>query len=89
MLPSLIAVAIVIGLVGWTAALVDLINATDMESTARIILALAVLITPPLGILLWMGVRGGRAGALAAVAIALFALLVGASIAAVAMRGVS
>ncbi len=87
MVVSLLAVVIVLVLVGWTAALVDLIHATEMESTGRLILALAVLIAPPLGILLWMGVRGGRAGALVAFGIGLFALLVGITVAAAAMPG--
>ena len=47
-------------------ALVDLVNATDMEQGGRLIVAGALILLPPLGVLLWMSVRLGRAGVLLA-----------------------
>lgn len=59
-------------------ALVDLIRATDMELGARMILAAALILVPPLGLLLWLFVRAGRTGAVlgaTVIAAALFVLV--------------
>ncbi len=53
----------------WVVAILDLIRATDMDPTGRMILALVLIFAAPIGILIWLGVRGGPAGAALAVAI--------------------
>ena len=44
---------ILAGFVLWLVAVADLIRATEMEQTARIILAAVLLLAPPVGVLLW------------------------------------
>jgi cytochrome bd-type quinol oxidase subunit 2 len=66
---AVIAMAVLIGLAVWVYAVVDLINATEMEQTGRLILAAVVIVAAPIGVLIWMGVRGGRVGALVAMSI--------------------
>lgn len=55
-------VVIVLGLV--LLALLDLVRATDMDPIARVIVAAALILAAPLGLLLWLFVRGGRVGAI-------------------------
>lgn len=43
-------------------ALVDLVRATDMDPVARVIVAAALILAAPVGLLLWLFVRGGRPG---------------------------
>ncbi|HXA28885.1 MAG TPA: hypothetical protein VN193_09070 [Candidatus Angelobacter sp.] len=66
---AVIATLVLVGFMLWVAALLDLIRATDMDPTARMILAIAVIFAAPLGVLLWLFVRGGRLGALVAVSV--------------------
>lgn len=73
---AVLLTAILLGALVWVFAVVDLINATEMEQTGRLILAGAVIVVPPLGLLIWMGVRGGRVGALAAACIAMIVFAV-------------
>ena len=87
MLAALIATLIVVGLMAWVTAVLDLIRATDMEPTGRLILAAVVIFAAPIGILLWLAVRGGRVGALVAVSIGALTVGLVISIAAAAMPG--
>jgi len=76
MLTALVAFGLL--LVGlWIVAILDLIRATNMDPTGRMILALVLIFVAPIGILLWLGVRGGPMGAVLAVA---FGVLVSAVI---------
>jgi len=50
-------------------ALVDLVNATDMELAGRLIVAGALIVFPPMGLLVWMAVRLGRGGLVLATAL--------------------
>jgi hypothetical protein len=79
---SVIPTVIVVGLIFWVMAVLDLIRATDMEPTGRLILAAVVIFAAPIGVLLWMGIRGGRLGALAAVSIGTVAIGLAISVAA-------
>jgi hypothetical protein len=55
-------------------ALLDVVRATDLDPTARIIMALALLVVPPIGLLVWLVLRFGRPGVF--IATGLFALSV-------------
>jgi len=44
-------------------ALLDLVRATEMDMGARAIVAAALIFVAPIGLLLWLFVRGGRTGA--------------------------
>ena len=43
-------------------ALLDVVRATDLDSAARIVLGIAVILVAPVGILVWMVLRLGRSG---------------------------
>lgn len=55
-------------------ALLDVVRATELDPTTRLVLALALILMPPIGLLVWLVVRLGRAGVL--VATGLFAVAV-------------
>jgi hypothetical protein len=69
-------------------ALLDLVRATDMDMGARAIVAAALIFAAPLGLLLWLFVRGGRTGALVAAAMVAVALFVVLGVAVTSNRGV-
>jgi cytochrome bd-type quinol oxidase subunit 2 len=85
MLSATVASLVVVGLIVWVTAVLDLIRATDMEQTGRLILAAVVIFAAPIGILLWLAVRGGRVGGLVAVSIGALAVGIVISLAAAAM----
>ncbi|HEV7678685.1 MAG TPA: hypothetical protein VGQ42_08965 [Candidatus Dormibacteraeota bacterium] len=60
----------------WVVAIVDLVRATEMEPIGRLILAAVLIFVAPIGVLVWIGVRGGRAGVLAVTAMTAVALAV-------------
>jgi cytochrome bd-type quinol oxidase subunit 2 len=68
-----------LALVGlWIVALADVIRADDMEQTGRLILAAVLLFAAPIGVLIWLVVRAGRAGrVLAAAMVAVSVVVVG------------
>jgi len=59
---DLFLLVLLAGLLLWLVAIVDLIQATDMDTTARLILAAALILFAPVGVLLWLIVRKGRVG---------------------------
>jgi hypothetical protein len=86
---ALLIVAALAFLTLWVVAVSDVIRATEMEPLGRGILAAVVILTGPLGLVVWLVVRQGRAGVLLATALgaATAAILIG--IAVVGSRGPS
>jgi putative effector of murein hydrolase LrgA (UPF0299 family) len=76
MLSELIVLTIVVSLALWVTAIVDVIRATEMEPIGRLILAALLIFLAPVGVLVWVGMRGGRFGMLAATAVATVAVAV-------------
>jgi 4-amino-4-deoxy-L-arabinose transferase-like glycosyltransferase len=80
MFAAIVAMVLVLLLV-WIVALVDVVRAAEMDQTSRLILAAVLLFAAPLGVLVWMVVRGGRIGAVAAAAVAAVTVFVVAGVA--------
>ena len=74
MFAELIVLTIVVSLALWVTAIVDVIRAAEMEPVGRLILAALLIFLAPVGVLVWMGMRGGRFGVLAATAVATVAV---------------
>jgi hypothetical protein len=59
------------------AALSDIVRASDLDDTTRLILAIAVVVLPPIGLLVWMVVRLGRTGVFITTAICVLVVVLG------------
>ncbi|MEA2647353.1 MAG: hypothetical protein QOE92_2436 [Chloroflexota bacterium] len=68
----------------WIAALLDLARATEMDLGTRIIVALALILLPPIGLVVWLILRAPRRPRLALIVAGIvFLLLAGSTIATV------
>jgi hypothetical protein len=59
---EVLLLVILAGFMLWLIAVVDLIKATDMDMGGRLIIAGALLLFPPIGVLLWLLARQGKLG---------------------------
>jgi hypothetical protein len=73
---ELLVLVLAAGLLLWIVAIVDLINAREMEPGGRFILAAVVVFVPPLGLLLWLLVRQGRFGLVLATMLTVVGLVI-------------
>jgi hypothetical protein len=89
MITTAVLFIVLVGAVVWVVALVDLVRATEMDVVARVILAAALIVVPPLGMVAWLVVRAGRMGVLIAVAgAALMVAVVAGIVAATSPHGI-
>lgn len=59
---ELLLLVLLVGFFMWLIAVVDLIKATDMDLGGRLIIAGALLLLPPIGVLIWLLARQGKVG---------------------------
>lgn len=73
---EILLLALLAGFMLWLIAVVDLVKATDMDMGGRMILAGALLLIPPVGVLLWLLARQGKLGLVVAVTLIVVTMVI-------------